>query len=124
MLPLSHTTLMEVEQGPRWLAELLYHPPDWLVTVVGLGIVAINLLLLGLALHVNLTNDVLVEMTTNFGIAAGAGGGAYLSMRVFNLSYTLDVGVGLVVGVVVGWGIIQPLMAEFLRKANDDATTG
>lgn len=109
-----------VEQGPRWLAELLVAPPWWLLAIVaGLSIGS-----LGLAAYVlhrdGVDAEVQAEMLSN-GVTAGSCLlGTVAAVRVLNVTYVGDVAIGALVGLAVAT-YAPAASRRFVQEAIADA---
>jgi len=90
-----------VEQGPRWLAEVLYQAPRWMLGVLILATGAGGV---GLMLRVDrsgIGRDQLLAMVQNVCALSFCGGVTVLLRDVAELPYVLDVGAGVAVGYVL-----------------------
>lgn len=114
---------VEVEQGPRWLAELLYGPPQWLLFVVVAAILALGIGLVFAWKKAAVDKDALVEMATNVGVFAGSGTATLLAVEYLTLPYLADVAVGLTAGIALGYGVVQPLGKRYLPTLSDRSDT-
>lgn len=94
--------LMNVEQGPEWLVDLLLGPPLWLNTLVGVVVLA-GLVLAGLGLYRSdwrLEDDVQAQMLENAAVVVGIMLATVVSVWYFNLPYHWDVLVGFLAGLL------------------------
>jgi hypothetical protein len=90
-------TIVRVEQGPRWLADLLYNPPLWAQRALPLLVGVVGVVALLALWRVGLPEDVWPEIAENLAIAGCV---ALTTTLLTHLpgGFLLDVGVGLVVG--------------------------
>lgn len=87
-------TSVIIEQGPRWLVELLYAPPAWVRPVAGLIFVSV-VVLAALSYHRNgIDEEIIEEASENAIIAMTCLGFTTLMVNHADFSYVVDVGVG------------------------------
>lgn len=104
-------TSVIIEQGPRWLVELLYAPPAWVRPVAGLIFVSV-VGLAALSYHRNGIDEVIIEeISANGIIAISCLGLTTLLVRHGDFSYALDV----VVGGFGGYAIAQAAIVAIKR---------
>ncbi|QLD84605.1 hypothetical protein HWV23_02680 [Natronomonas halophila] len=117
--------LVETVQGPPWLANVLYDPPRWLYVACTVATLAMGLLLSGLAVHVGMDKEIVVEMATNASIVACIGVATRLSTVFLTQPYVVDVGLGFIVGAAVSLGLVKPaLRSAFGLDANAETEQG
>jgi Na+/glutamate symporter len=100
---------MEVEQGPRWLAELIYGPPTWLLFVVVLLFLGGCVGLVYAGKQASLDEGAVAEMATNVSVLVVAAG-ATTVVKPLGFSYAVDVGLGAGVGVLAGYAVVGPVV--------------
>lgn len=95
-----------VKQGPKWLADLFYAPPEWFMIVLValfLGASAV----LGYAFGRGYVDEgFLVEAWGNIIIALAALVATFYSVNYLELGYALDVLLGLVAAVLM-WVLVE-----------------
>ena len=91
-----------VEQGPDWLAALLYGPPWWVY--VALALVGVGALALAVYAHrvEPLGRQDLRDALGSVAIVAGCGLGAWAMQEIASTGYLTDLAVGWAVGGAVG----------------------
>lgn len=95
-----------VERGPVWLAELLYHPPEWFVSAVPLLIIAILVIAgFGYRRH-GIDREVILESAFYVFVILGALAGTRLAVDVLSAPYWLAVIVGGMAGVITANAIV------------------
>jgi hypothetical protein len=95
-------TIVRVEQGPEWFAQLLYDPPLWAQQVVPLLIGLVGATTLYALWKVGLPDEALAEITQNIGIIAGVGVATMVLVETGSFGYHVDVLVGWLGGSLVG----------------------
>jgi hypothetical protein len=90
-----------VEQGPRWLAGLLYNPPGWVPAVLGLTILLGSVWVAYQLAERGLEREEGLAMLQNVLTVAACGAVTVLLVRHARFSYLVDVGVGSSVGIVL-----------------------
>lgn len=92
-----------VRQGPQWLADLLFNPPDWLYASVVLGTLAVAGLLAWAGARVDWTPTLVSEIVGNGLTVACIGGVTWLLVRSGTFGYVFDVVGGITVGYCVAF---------------------
>jgi hypothetical protein len=103
-------TPIVIEQGPEWLAMLLYDPPTvlvWALVAVAVATVAGGVYALT---RVDVSPTALREIASNLVLATSIAVATHLSVTRLAVGYVLDVGIGVVAGV---------LLTEMLVRAYD-----
>jgi len=90
-----------VEQGPPWLARLLYQPPGWLPPLLALAIIAGSVWVAYQLAERDLERDAVLAMVQNVLTVAACGGLTVWIVRHARFSYIVDVGVGTGLGFVL-----------------------
>lgn len=104
------STPIIVEQGPDWLALLLFDPPAALVWGLVVIVAATVVGAIYALTRVDISADALREIGSNLLLAASIGVGTQLSVTTLAVGYALDVGIGVVAGI---------LLTELLVRAYD-----
>jgi hypothetical protein len=113
---------MQVEQGPAWLIDLLFNPPGWLSTLLGVAALA-SLLLAGLALYRNdwtLPDDAQAEVLANAVLIESILVTTVWVVFHHDLSYALDVTAGFVGGLLASVAVRAGARQLVQRGVLDD----
>jgi len=106
-----------VEQGPRWLAGLLYNPPGWLPPLLVLAILLGSVWVAYQLAERGLERDDTLAMIQNVLTVAACGGVTVLLVRHAQFSYLVDVVVGTVAGFALA--VCGRLLADRLLDRAD-----
>lgn len=95
-------TIVRVEQGPEWLAQLFYDPPLWAQQTLPLIVGLFGAAALYAIWRVGLPDAALAEMGENIAIIAGVGLVTLLLVKTGLFPYWVDVSVGWLAGWLIG----------------------
>lgn len=113
------TSGYELEQGPRWLADFLYAPPEWLPFALVLVLLTGGVVVVWLAARADIDAEALSEIATNVSILVVT----YLvtdAIAPLWLPYLADVVIGAATGILTGFYVVGPLVSRVL----DDGLVG
>lgn len=97
-----------IQQGPVWLATLLYSPPQWLYTLTWAVLVAVLALVIYGLYKIEYDEVLVNEFVANSSYIIGMGVATWGMNTIFGFPYLVDVGVGIALGWVLAHGVIQP----------------
>lgn len=115
----------ELEQGPRWLADLLYAPPEWLPAALVAALLLGGVGVAWLATRADIDAQALSEIATNVTVLVVTWQATAWFVGHAGWPYLLDVAAGATLGVAAGYGVAGPLAKRLLAHTsyppqNDD----
>jgi hypothetical protein len=87
-----------VDQGPRWLVDMLVGPPPWLHALLAVALVGVMAMLVYGVAAVDLSPQVVLEAVDNVLIAGCVLLATSALVRYYEFSYVVDIGLGLAFG--------------------------